>query len=505
VLKWTAENLLQPDGPRAGYPWKFTKEQTRFILNWYAIDEAGRFKYRYGMFRRMKGHGKDPLAAVLCAIEFVGPCRFGGFEDGRPVAISHPTAWVQVAAVSKDQTRNTMTLFPGLFSPETIQAHQIDVGKEIIYAEKGRRRIEAVTSSPRALEGGRATFIIKNETHHWRQVDEGHEMSKVIARNAAKSRDASSRVLAISNAHAPGEDSDAEHDYEAWKKAEQGSKPIDMLYDSLEAPETDLNDPESIKRGIAAARGDSDWLDIDRLTAEIMDPRTTPAMARRFYLNQIVAEEDKPFDFKKWTALERKGYKVADGALIALGFDGSLTRDHTALVGQELQTGHLFVVGYWEPEEYRGELRIPFGEVDETLDAAFERWNVWRVHVDPFQWIDPIRRWQEKYSEDVVVDWPTNQRRKMAIACRHFRDAINTAQVSHAGDKRLTACVANAVKHMHEFEDDDGNQMWTIQKERQDSPLKIDGVVAAILANEARLTAIAEGVLNEGESEGFFV
>jgi hypothetical protein len=46
-------------------------------------------------------------------------------------------------------------------------------------------------------------FILKNETHHWRDNNDGLEMAKVIARNAAKSRDGSSRVLAISNAHDP--------------------------------------------------------------------------------------------------------------------------------------------------------------------------------------------------------------------------------------------------------------------------------------------------------------
>lgn len=32
---------------------------------------------------------------------------------------------------------------------------------------RGARRIEAVTSSPRALEGGRPTFTVANETQHW--------------------------------------------------------------------------------------------------------------------------------------------------------------------------------------------------------------------------------------------------------------------------------------------------------------------------------------------------
>jgi hypothetical protein len=54
---WAFETLLQPDGPEAGEPWRFTDEQYRFLLWWYAIDESGRFIYRRGVLRRLKGWG----------------------------------------------------------------------------------------------------------------------------------------------------------------------------------------------------------------------------------------------------------------------------------------------------------------------------------------------------------------------------------------------------------------------------------------------------------------
>src|SRR5690606_21508114 len=117
----------------------------------------------------------------------------------------------------KDQTRNTMTLFPSLFSDDAVDTYAIDLGKEIIYADHGRCRLESVTSSPRALEGARATFTLKGETQHWISSNEGHAMAEVIGRNTTKSRDGAARVLAISNAHQPGEDSDAERDFEAWQ------------------------------------------------------------------------------------------------------------------------------------------------------------------------------------------------------------------------------------------------------------------------------------------------
>jgi hypothetical protein len=57
VLAWTAEYLQQPDGPNAGQPWLFTDEQARIVLRLYEIDDHGRFVYRRGVLRRMKGWG----------------------------------------------------------------------------------------------------------------------------------------------------------------------------------------------------------------------------------------------------------------------------------------------------------------------------------------------------------------------------------------------------------------------------------------------------------------
>lgn len=51
IAAWTAEYLLGDDGK----PWRFTMEQLRFILWWYAVDEHGKFVYRTGVLQRLKG------------------------------------------------------------------------------------------------------------------------------------------------------------------------------------------------------------------------------------------------------------------------------------------------------------------------------------------------------------------------------------------------------------------------------------------------------------------
>ncbi|MFJ1599709.1 hypothetical protein [Streptomyces sp. NPDC088261] len=73
---------------------------------------------------------------------------------------------MQIAAVRRDQSRNTMTLMPSLMSDKVSETYGIKAGAELIRANGGRQRLKTVTSSFRALEGGRVTFTVLNETHH---------------------------------------------------------------------------------------------------------------------------------------------------------------------------------------------------------------------------------------------------------------------------------------------------------------------------------------------------
>lgn len=495
IFAWCREYLLQPDGPNAGEPWEFTREQAVFVANWYAVDEQGHFKYRRGMFRRMKGHGKDPLGAALCCIEFVGPCRYGGRDrNGFPLAIPHSAPWVQTAAVSKDQTRNTMTLFPGMLSKRAQDEFSIDMGKEIIYAHKGKARIEAVTSSPRALEGGRSTFVLKNETHHWLTSNEGLEMSAVIARNVAKSRDGSSRVLAISNAHNPGENSDAEHDWDAYQKIAGGqSRATGFLYDSLEAPaDTDLADRESLKAGILAARGDSTWLDVDRLIEEIYDPNTPPSTARRFYLNQIIATEDAWVTPQEWDSCMDNHRPMGAKEQIAIGFDGSKSDDHTALIGETIEDAHQFVLGLWEPDKYvSGE--IPMREVDERIAWVFENYDVVAFYGDVHPFESYIDKWEQEYGDQLCArskvyrpigfDMRGNTRETTAMV-EAYHDAIVEHAITHPGDVAFSQYVYNARRRPNQYG-------VTFGKETMFSSRKIDAAAAAALAHKARADYLA--------------
>lgn len=503
IAAWCEEYLVQPDGPEAGQPWRFTNEQLRFVYWWYAVDANFRFLYRAGLLRRMKGWGKDPLAVALAAAELLGPCR-PVRRNGRLAAEPQFSACVQVAAVSQDQVkRNTMSLFPAMVSAKARREYDMDIGKEIVYAHGGRCRVELLTTSFRSTEGPRPTFVVKNEVQHWLPANGGDDMSEVISRNAAKSRDGSTRVLALANAHAPGEGSDAERDYEAYLQQPDG-----FLYDSLEAPYfEDLADTEMVKSAISVCRGDSTWLDIDRLTAEVVNVRYSESMRRRYYFNQLAASEDLAFNGEKWDENARLDYRPAYGALISLGFDGSQTRDHTALIATEIATGFQWVAGYWEPAlKQSGDYEIPVPEVNATIADCFERYNVFRLNADPYWWKEQLSLWAGRYNKpgkEIVVSYSTTLYRKMALALQVYADAIKSGALTHSGDPRFTRAIKSAHKNLQNFRDDYGEQMWILQKEHPDSALKIDAAMAGCLSWEARMAAISAGALEQPESKGF--
>jgi hypothetical protein len=502
LLGWTHEYLRQPDGPDAGKPWVYTDEQARFILWWFAIDEHGRFVYRYGMLRRVKGWGKDPVGATLCAIELVGPCRFAGWDaNSDPVAAPHPASWVLTAAVAKDQTRNTMTLFPGLLSDAAISDYRIDLGKEIIYANGGRDRLDAVTSSPRALEGPRATFTLKNETQHWLKNNEGHDMAAVIARNLTKARGGDARALAISNAHEPGEDSDAEHDYETHQAITAGrTRAQGFLYDSLEAPpDVDLADELQLRAGLCAARGDSIWLDEDRHVEEIYDPRNSPSSSRRFYLNQMVAAEDAWIEPREWDVLSliaaaERGEEIAPvehGDEITLGGDWSKTDDHSSLMGCRLSDGYLFAIGVWPPEDYDGE--APRELIHDVVLSTFEVYTVAAFFSDLHPFESYVDEWARLFGKQVEVkasdkhpiSWDMRGRTKdTTVEMERLHTDIVEGVFRHDGNELVR-------QHFHNARRAPNNFGVTVRKEHRMSARKIDSVPAGMLARTARRLVLA--------------
>ena len=485
VLGWCGRWLQHS----TGRPWRFTDEQARFVLWWYAIDEEGRWLFVDGVLQRLKGWGKDPLAACLCAVEAFGPCRFGGWaEDGSPVAVDEPAAWVQTAAVAQQQTKNTTRLFPSLFTREAIEQYRIQVGVLQVHGLGDSRLIEAVTSSPTVLEGARATAVLRNETQHWTASNAGHGMADVIERNGAKSDGGGARSLAITNAYEPGGDSAAERDRDAWEDVQAG-KAVDtgLLYDSVEAhPDAPLS-AEHAAEVVESIRGDSVWLDLDRIRKSILDRRNAPSRSRRFWYNQIVAAEDAWVAPAEWDRQADPAVTPADGALVTLGFDGSKTDDDSALMGCDVETGNVFTVDVWQADGTDG-WEVDRAAVDLAVRRAFDRYDVVGFYSDVHPWESYVDLWASDLGGDLCVKatprqpvgWDMRARGKeFTGACERFLAGVVEREIAHDGDVRVRRHAHNARRRPNP---------WgvSIGKEHRESQKKIDAMPAAILARLAR-------------------
>jgi hypothetical protein len=485
IAGWCSEYLQGKDGK----PWKFTKEQLRFILWWYAVDRNGRFIYRKGVFQRMKGHGKDPLVAVMCLVEFVGPSRFSHFDaDGNPVGIPHPQAWVQCAAVSRDQTRNTFTLFPGLMTDHFIATYNISPGIELIRAHNGRQRLEAVTSSFRALEGGRSTFVVLNETHHWIRGNNGDKMYETIDGNATKG--IANRYLAITNAFIPGEESVAETMRFAYEKILEGrAADIGFVYDSLEAdPRVPLAGP-LLPLALERIRGDSIWLDVDTIMQSIADTSIPQSRSRRMWLNQIVAEEEALHGPETWDPLRKDDEHFTPGDEIALGFDGGKTDDSTALVAIRVRDAFADLIGIWEkPDGPQGDgWEIDKEKVDRAVQDTFRTYTVVGFYADVNLWESYVSKWAEEHGESLIVKAPgrnavawdmRSSLQRVTRAHERLMRAIFDRVISHNGNRTFRRHVLNARRR-------ENNYGVSFGKESKDSPRKVDAYAALMLAHEA--------------------
>lgn len=489
VVGWCTANLKSIDeNAEEGDPFEFTLEQLRFVLWWYAVDDHGNFVYRTGVLQRMKGWGKDPLLAVLAIVEFVGPCRFSHWDSaGNPVAKKVQRSLVQVAAVSQDQTNNTMDMLPALMTDKLMAAEGIVPGIEL-YRARGGRMLRGVTSNWRALEGKRSTFVVLNETHHWLVGNKGHKMYATLNNNTTKM---DGRWLAITNAYQPGEGSVAQEMREGHeRKMETPGAVVDMLYDTLEAPPHTPLDPLILPTVIEMVRGDATWLRPAAIVSSIMSGTgMAPALSRRMWLNQVVAEDDALYSPADWDPL-RIDSELKLGDRVVLSFDGGKTDDATVLVAMRVHDRFVQVLHIQQRPEVdgNGELvkdwEVDREAVDDAVHAAFRMFNVVGFYADVALWESYIHSWSRLYGDRLKVKAAPNKpiawdmRRNLkdvTLAHEAVVSAILNGEIHHNGDRVLRRHVLNVYRR-------ENQHGVSFGKESRESRRKIDLYAGVFLA-----------------------
>lgn len=496
ALAWAAKYLRHPNGIRAGKAWQFTREQARFVLWFYAVDDAGRWLFHHGARRLAKGSGKSPFAAVMALVELLAPVRFDHWDGkvpggvvGKPVSMP----WVQIAAVSLDQTENTMRMVRAMASPANAPAlhrdYSLDVGKTQIFVQP-EGKLEVITSSAATAEGAESTFVIGDELEHWTPSNGGSELHATLLDNLSKS---GSRMLETLNAWKPGINSAGESTFNDWVLQESGRSKNDskILYDARQAPHgTELGDAESLRSALEWVYADCPWSDVDAIITRIWSPSARVDDSKRKYLNWPVASSDAWCDPQDWAQMARPDIEVSPGDDVVMFFDGSLSNDHTALIGCRVDDGHVFTIGVWQPQSVHADDKpmVDVQAVDDRVDFAFATWNVVGFFADVREWESFTKvAWPERYRDKLEL-WATSrgaqQPEPIAWDMRGKDFAFTTAaelaeaeimqhMFTHDGNALLTEHVLNARRH-------EGRYGITVRKESRKSSKKIDACVCLI-------------------------
>lgn len=506
VLDWIHEYECHGIGDIQGDPLDLDDEMRAHIIECYRIDPTtGRRVYTEAVLSRPKGRAKSEIAGLVGVAEAFAPVRFDGWNaDGQPVARPVRSPLIKCLATEESQAGNTFSNIAFIVGEWGQDNHPEIYGgvggvrryqsASALYLPQGGE-IRACTSGAASKDGGLETHIIPDETHLY-VLKELRDMYATTARNMGKRKDADAWIHQTSTAYRPGENSVFETTLTLWRK---GELPESVYVNHREAKgKIDLNDKERTLRQLAEAYGAAaEWIDLERKYRDMRDVRICPddETAARYFLNRPMSSKDAwiPDDVVKRQVLSSEtsgesGFQsVEAGTAIALGFDGSLNDDSTVLIGCRMSDGFLFPVGIWaKPNGIAGNWwEVPRTDVLAKIREAFETYEVTRLYADPHEWRSDVDKLAEDFPER-ALPWTTTRDMPMHSALDRVRTDMVNGTVFHSGDKLFMEHFSNAyVRNKGIYR--------LVRKEHPKSDRKIDSVVGASLAYEARADAISAG------------
>ena len=496
--------LVFGPGDLRGEPARIDDEKRALIYRIYEVYPqdhvlAGRRRFKRCALSLRKGTAKTELAAWLAAVELHpdGPVRCDGFDaNGQPVGVGVVDPYIPMVAYTEEQSDELAYGALRVILGYSSLADDFDIGIERIMRVDGDGKAVSLSTSPSARDGARTTLNVFDETHRFTspRLRAAH---RTMLANIPKRMIADAWSFEITTAPAPGEGAVAEDTMDYARQVADGKIEDSRLFffHRQAADDHDLTTTDGIRAAVIEASGPAaSWSDIDGIVDQWNDPTADRTYLERVWLNRLVRASDHAFDVTRWNELADPDYVVADGATITMGFDGARWRDSTALVGTEVLTGFQWLIEMWEHPYNVEDWEVPDEEVDAAVMEAFDRWDVWRLYADPPYWETRVAEWSGRYGDQRVVEWWTNRVKAMAYAIESFNNAIMSGDLTHDGSQRLTSHIGNAYRRTVPIKDERGLPLWTIYKERHDSPHKIDGAMAAILSWEARGDAITAGV-----------
>lgn len=531
---WIETLVVHGPGDVQGEAIVHTDEYTGFILDCYSLRPDGRRCHESAFLSRPKGTNKSGLAGELALFEALGPCRFAGwakggetyeflghtytYSKGEPMGRPVKTPYVRIMATEEDQTGNVYgvvryNLDEGILAQ--LKAYGMMVGNTKVSLPWGGEILPSTTGAA-SKDGGKETFVVFDESHLYTTLSL-RNMYATVSRNLPKrARIAETWSLETTTMYSPGQESIAEQTFqfaraiqESKEAVARGEKPTHkldtLLYDHRWGECEDLGDEEALEKAIIEAYGDAmEWNSVEGVMGKIFDPRTTEAESRRYYLNDIVSEQNSWVELQQLRSVLVDVFPIPDKTPITMGFDGATSFDSTALMGCVVETGEIFPIKIEEkpdiPLRDKDGNEIPWEVNYQAFDAAVrqakKRWKVYGFFADPPYWQSYVDAWDTEFGEELLVKagqssairWWTKRDTPMSLALERLHEAICDVdkKVRIQRDKRVIRHFLNA----RVWERPAGN---VIGKESKKSPKHIDICMASTLAYEARAAYLHHG------------
>jgi hypothetical protein len=505
VCDWIEDSLIHGPGDIRGEPARIDDETRGLIYRMYEVyprsrPNGGRRRFKRVALSQRKGTAKTEKAAWLAAAELHpdAPVRCDGWRKvgkrWEPVGVGVRDPYIPLVAYTEEQTEELAYYALYVILSEGPLADDFDIGLERIMRADGAGRAVALAGAPNARDGARTTFQLFDESHRMilRRLRDAHT---TMLSNIPKRKIADAWTLETTTAFTPGENSVAEATMEYARAVARGEIRDSRLFffHRQASDKHDLSDDRQLKAALIEASGPaSSWSDLEGILSLRQDPEVDLAYWERVWLNRPTQAARQAFSTVRWSELADLEYEPEPGALIVVGVDGARFRDALAMIATEIETGHQWPLGIWErPATAPDDYEHPADEIDGAMLDAFERYDVWRVYIDS-QWIDHLfSRWQGRWGGERIIEWLTHRPRAAAAMIASYASAIVGGDLSHDGDPTFAEHIGNSRRRDLALKDDDGKPLWVIEKERRDSPKKIDGAMGGGLSWEARTDAIA--------------
>lgn len=418
------------------------------------FDKEGQPQHRYGYVGLPRKNGKSTLGAALAIYALVAM--------GEPGAQVYSCAGDRKqASIVFDEAKRMVLAEPELRDIVRVQRWHLEGPQHSIY--------RVLSADAELQQGLNPSFVIFDEVHVQPNRDLWDAM--VLGMGARKRP----MIVGITTAG-------FDRETLAWDLYERGKR--GELHFWWKEP----------------ADANADWLDEavwaeanpafgDFLFPEALreDAKVTPEAAfRRYHLNQWTRTYSAWLPHGAWAAIEDKARQFDPARPFVAFLDGSWANDSTGIVAATIEDApHFSVLGHWVPDHELGHVDMQSIEARVRQVAAMPGCR--GLAFDPARFQDFFARLEAEGMQ--VIEWPTNSLARMVPACQDFYTAVMERSITHDGDPRLAAHIANAVLK----EDHRGPR---IVKEAKSSKRKIDLAVCAVgaLAEARRQAATASPV-----------